>query len=244
MTDVRGVIRALAAPSAIWVAFGCGVAVRTNHSLIVFVIVSAVPLALVWSIALRGVKLRKMTGDGGSSTTSTSPANVPPQRTPSSMTYGRSTRPNIGPGVDGFIMIYYGTGAIVALLVGVGISFANHRSPAQPRDLLVDAPAGAILLGYQLGSKLNLPECPTELAADRKVAYDESISATCFKHLDATRAGTPPGVSELLLVERLDIARHYSDVNWVRPVCVAVIDGRIAGHRCPYRRYVGTRNED
>jgi hypothetical protein len=228
MTHARGVIRALAAPSAIWVAFGCGLAVRTNQPLIVLVIVAVIPLALVWSIALLGVKLREMTGGDEASSSSTTPAHVPPQRAAGSTTSGRSTGRDIGPGYDRFLMIYCGTGVIVMLLVGAGISFSNRHSPDQPQDLLIDAPAGATLLGYQLGSRLNLPECPTKLSADRQIVYGESISAACFKHLDPARAGTPPGRSELLAVERLDIARHYADVNWVRPVCVAVVDGRIA----------------
>jgi hypothetical protein len=120
-------------------------------------------------------------------------------------------------------------GCILSLpaFIWVGNLYDESRTPTQSRKIIDIDGAGFSLMGYLIGGPFELPQCSTRVKDGYNAEYEAPTSSACFRHMDSSMPGATLTASENVLVDRLDIARHYANVNWIRPVCVAVDHDRI-----------------
>jgi hypothetical protein len=130
-------------------------------------------------------------------------------------------------GVLAYSAVLFGCILAGPAFVWIGDLYDETRTPAQPRKIIALDDAGSSFMGYRIGASFNLPQCSTKVVDGQRAEYDAQTSSACFRHMDSLIPGAPLMASEMLLVDRLDIARHYANVNWIRPVCVVVEHGRI-----------------
>lgn len=122
--------------------------------------------------------------------------------------------------------------ATIVVVVGIFFLIATFAvtppKPPQPAlSLLHPMSDGAELLDYRLGDPLNAPECPSVRETLQR-SYRGPDGTPCFRHLTNARIGLPMGANEMVLVDRLDLAR-FGAFSTVRPVCIALRDARIVG---------------
>jgi hypothetical protein len=130
-------------------------------------------------------------------------------------------------GVLAYSAMLFGCILAIPAFIWIGNMHDESRTPAQPRKLIDIDDAGSSFMDYRIGASFNLPQCSIKVVAGQRAEYGAQTSSTCFRHMDSLIPGAPLMDSEIVLVDRLDIASHYSNVNWIRPVCVVVEHGQI-----------------
>jgi hypothetical protein len=113
----------------------------------------------------------------------------------------------------------------VAVVGSMGI--ASRRAQTNSRSFFIRSASSVVVVGYELGHPLALPECPTTGGIGIANAYTYAMSERCFKHVTQTDIGKPLSKKEAVLVEQLDIAKQYVAANWARPICIGVVDGNV-----------------
>jgi hypothetical protein len=130
-------------------------------------------------------------------------------------------------GVLAYSALLFGCIFAAPAFIWIGNLYYETRTPTQARKIIDIDDAGSSFIGYRIGAPFDVPQCSTNVVDGRRAEYDTQTSSVCFRHMDSVIPGAPLMAFEMLLVDRLDIGRHYANVNWIRPVCVAVEDGRI-----------------
>ncbi|WP_322093953.1 hypothetical protein [Paraburkholderia bannensis] len=130
-------------------------------------------------------------------------------------------------GVLAYSAVLFGCILAIPGFIWIGNQYEETRTPAQPREIIELDDAGSSFMGYRIGAAFDLPECTTKVVDGYRAEYVAPTSSACFRHMNSLTPGAPLLASEMLLVDRLDIARHYANVNWILPECVLVEHGRV-----------------
>lgn len=127
-----------------------------------------------------------------------------------------------------FHAIYYGAMSLCFLLPFSAMHFQD-TNPIKPKDAaFVIKPGGGSILGYEIGEAFDVPQClERRSAVSGSQEYLPPSKDACFRHQVLADSGRPIAKVENVLVDQLDIRQRFGGVNAVRPLCVAVKDGRV-----------------